>query len=119
MQYICLIYTNETAETTMTPEQNAAVMDEYNAFSKAVRDAGVMVGGEAFHPTSEARTVQVVNGSPTFSSGPAVNTDIQLGGMYILDAPDIDKAAEWAARIPGAKVGKIEVRPLVDFSAAS
>jgi hypothetical protein len=116
MQYICLIYTDENAEANVTPEQEAAVYEEYNLFSKAVRDAGVMVSGEAFHPTSTAKTVQVNNGSAQVNTGPAVQTPLQLGGIYILDTPDIDTAAKWAAQIPGAKHGKIEVRPLVDFS---
>ena len=118
MQYICLIYTDENAEANQTPEQEAEVYDAYNAFSKAVRDAGVMVSGEAFHPTRTAKTVQMPNGSSQTTSGPAVQTPLQLGGYYILDTPDIDTAAHWAAQIPGAKHGKIEVRPLVDFSAS-
>ena len=118
MQYICLIYTDETTEVNVTPEQEAAVYEAYNEFSKAVRDAGVMVSGEAFHPTGTAKTVQMPNGSAQVSGGPAVQTPLQLGGYYILDTPDIDTAAKWAAQIPGAKHGKIEVRPLVDFSGA-
>lgn len=116
MQYICLIYTDENAEANVTPEQEAAVYDAYNAFSKAVREAGVMVSGEAFHATSTAKTVQMPDGSAQVSGGPAVQTPLQLGGFYILDTPDIDSAAKWAALIPGAKYGKVEVRPLVDFS---
>lgn len=116
MQYICLIYTDESAEANQTPEQQAEVYDAYNAFSKAVRDADVMVSGEAFHPTRTARTVQMPDGSAQISGGPAVRTPLQLGGYYILDTPDIDTAAKWAAQIPGARRGKIEVRPLVDFS---
>ena len=116
MQYICLIYTDENAEANQTPQQEAEVYDAYNAFSKAVRDAGVMVSGEAFHPPRTAKTVQIPDGSVHASSGPAVQTPLQLGGFYILDTPDIDTAAKWAAQIPGAKHGKIEVRPLVDFS---
>jgi hypothetical protein len=118
MQYICLIYTDESAEDKMTPEQQAEVYDAYNAFSKAVREAGVMVSGEAFHPTNTAKTVQVPNGSAQTSGGSAVQTPLQLGGFYILDTPDIDTAAKWAAQIPGAKYGRVEVRPLVDFSAS-
>jgi hypothetical protein len=118
MQYICLIYTDENAEANATKEQEAEVYDAYNAFSKAVRDAGVMVSGEAFHPTGTAKTVQSPNGSAQVSGGPALQTPLQLGGFYILDTPDIDTAAKWAAQIPGAKHGKIEVRPLVDFSAS-
>jgi len=116
MQYICLIYSNEADEANQSQEEWGAVMAEYNAFTKAARDAGVMVSGEAFHPTKEARTVHVSNGSASLSAGPAVTTGIQLGGMYILETPGIDAAVQWAAKIPGARHGKVEVRPLVDFS---
>lgn len=117
MDYICLIYSDEKREAMRTPEEDAVVYDAYNAFTKAVRDAGALIHGEAFHPTSEAKTVQMKNGRPTVMAGPAVKTDLQLNGIYILRAPDIDKATEWAAQIPGAKAGRIEVRPLIDFSA--
>ncbi|MBK8138702.1 MAG: YciI family protein [Chloroflexi bacterium] len=116
MQYICLIYSNEADEATQSQEEWGAVMAEYNAFTKSARDAGVMVSGEAFHPTKDARTVHATNGSASVSAGPAVATSIQLGGMYILETPDIDTAVAWAAKIPGARHGKVEVRPLVDFS---
>lgn len=116
MQYICLIYSNEADEANQSQEEWGAVMAEYNAFTTSAREAGVMVSGEAFHPTREARTVQVAGGTTSVSAGPAVTTAIQLGGMYILETPDIDTAVTWAARIPGARHGKVEVRPLVDFS---
>lgn len=116
MQYICLIYSNEADEANQSQEEWGAVMAEYNAFTKSARDAGVMVSGEAFHSTKDARTVHVANGSASVSAGPAVTTGIQLGGMYILETPDIEAAVQWAAKIPGARHGKVEVRPLVDFS---
>lgn len=115
MQFIALIYSDESQEGT--PEQTDAVMAEYFAFSAAAREAGVMVGGEAFHPTAAAKTVSVSGGAKHVVDGPAVNTpEVQLGGMYILRMDTIEQAVEWAAKIPGARHGKVEVRPLVEFS---
>lgn len=117
MQFIALIYTDESLDSSATPEQMNAVMAEYFAFSTAAREAGVMVGGEAFHPTAAAKTVSVSSGAASVIDGPAVHTpNLQLGGMYILKTDTIEQAVEWAAKIPGAKHGKVEVRPLVDFS---
>ncbi|MBK9124188.1 MAG: YciI family protein [Chloroflexi bacterium] len=117
MQFIALIYTDESLDTSATPEQTNAVMAEYFAFTAAAREAGVLVAGEAFHPTVTAKTVSVNNGTKHVADGPAVRTpDVQLGGMYILQSDTIEQAVDWAAKIPGAKHGKVEVRPLVDFS---
>ena len=116
MQYLLLIYTDERGDATATKEQMDAVMNDYWAYTEALRGAGVMQGGEALHPTSSATTVRVRDGKKTTTHGPFAETKEQLGGFYLLDCKNLDEAIEWAAKCPGARVGSIEVRPVVDFS---
>ena len=115
MQYLLMIYTNEQQEAQRTPEENEAVMGEYYAFTNDVRQAGVMVAGEALHPTTTATTVRVRNGQTTSTDGPFAETKEQLGGYYLLDCENLDEAIKWAAKIPGAKHGCIEIRPVMVF----
>ncbi len=115
MQYLLMIYTNEQQEAQRTPEENEAVMGEYYAFTNEVRQAGVMVAGEALHPTTTATTVRVRNGQTTSTDGPFAETKEQLGGYYLLDCQNLDEAIRWAAKIPGAREGSIEIRPVMVF----
>jgi hypothetical protein len=115
MRYLLLIYTQEQAEVEATPAEQEAIMEAYFAFSKAVREAGVMLGGEALQPTTTATTVRVRGDKTLTADGPFAETKEQLGGYYMLECPDLDEAIEWAARIPGAGHGSIEIRPLVEF----
>ena len=115
MQYLLMIYTNEQQEAQRTPEENEAVMGEYYAFTNDVRQAGVMVAGEALHPTTTATTVRVRNGQTTSTDGPFAETKEQLGGYYLLDCQNLDEAIKWAAKIPGAREGSIEIRPVMVF----
>lgn len=116
-RYIALIYTDETADKDVTPQQQEAVMQEYFAFGERAREAGVYVTGEALHPATTATTVRVRNGERLTTDGPFAETKEQLGGFYMLKAKDLDEAIHWAAQIPGARHGSIEVRPLVEFGA--
>ena len=115
MQYLLMIYTNEQQDAQRTPEENEAVMGEYYAFTNEVRQAGVMVAGEALHPTTTATTVRVRNGQTTSTDGPFAETKEQLGGYYLLDCQNLDEAIRWAAKIPGAREGSIEIRPVMVF----
>jgi hypothetical protein len=118
MQYLVLIYSDEKADTNASKEETDAWMGEYFAYTEALQKAGVMVSGEALHPTSTATTVRVQNGKKITTHGPFAETKEQLGGYYQLNCKDLDEAIEWAAKCPGARVGSIEVRPLVDFGQA-
>ncbi len=118
MQYLILIYSDEKAGTNVPKEELDAWMGEYNAYTEALGKAGVMKGGEALHPTSAATTVRVQNGKKVTTHGPFAETKEQLGGFYLLDCKNLDEAIEWAAKCPGARVGSIEVRPVMDFSQA-
>ena len=100
----------------MSQEEGAAVFAEYMEFGRKIDEAGVSTGlGDALHPTTMATTVRVRDGKTIMSDGPFAETKEQLGGFYILDCKDIDEALKYAAMIPGAKHGSIEVRPLMTF----
>ena len=118
MKYLCTIYDDETQWSDATPEQMSAVMDAYNAFGDEARAAGVMAGGEGLQPTSSATTIRVRDGERVLSDGPFAETKEQLGGFYLLDCANLDEAVDWAARIPGAAYGSVEVRPVMNYEGA-
>ncbi len=115
MKYMLLIYTNETAESQASEAEQEQVMGEYYAFTNEVRERGMYAAGEALHPTSTATTVRVRDGRTLTTDGPFAETKEQLGGFYLLDCKDLDEAIATAAKIPGARYGCIEVRPVVVF----
>jgi hypothetical protein len=86
---------------------------------KAMADAGVSKGGQRLRPTSTATTVRVQNGKAQVLNGPYAEVKEQLGGCFLIDAPDLDAAISWAARCPGAQYGAIEVRPIWEMRSAS
>ena len=106
MRYLFLIYNDESVEPPPT------IMAEYEAFTKEVQDAGVFIGGEPLQPTATATTVRVRDGAASNTDGPFAETKEQLGGYYMLDCADLDAALGYAAKIPTAKTGSIEVRPI-------
>jgi hypothetical protein len=117
MRYLLLIYTEEPTE--MPPQDvMTAQAEAYDAFSKEVRDRGLFEAGEALHPTTSATTVRVRDGETVTTDGPFAETKEALGGFYLINAKDLDEAIELAAKIPGAKHGSIEIRPILDFMAA-
>jgi hypothetical protein len=115
MEYVCLIYSREGDEASRTPEQRQMEIDEYNAFTKDVVDRGLYVAAEALHPTMTATTVRVRDGKTVTTDGPFAETKEQLGGYYVINCKDLDEAIALAAKIPSAKWGSIEVRPIMDF----
>ncbi len=117
MRYLLLIYTPEQLDAAAgdTPPDE---MDEYNAFTQEMRDRGMLEAGEALHPTSAATTVRIRDGQVVTTDGPFAETKEALGGFYLISAKDLDEAIEAAARIPGAKHGSIEVRPIFEFGSA-
>jgi hypothetical protein len=116
MKYLCLIYGDEAATTAKTPEQLGVEYAAYGAYTTEGRAQGVIKAGEALHPSSTATTVRVREGKTLTSDGPYAETEEQLGGYYLLDCENLDRAIEWAARIPGASDGAVEVRPVMVFS---
>ena len=115
MKYLCLIYGDESSWGTRTNEQMAAMTTEYMAFTDDVRKSGQLLGGEALQPTSAATTVRVRNGKVSTTDGPFAETKEQLGGFYLVEAKDLNDAIQVASRIPGAKHGSVEVRPIRSF----
>ncbi|HEX8903834.1 MAG TPA: YciI family protein [Longimicrobiaceae bacterium] len=116
MRYLCLIYDEEKNLAEMPKDESAAFMGEYFAFTQGIRDSGNYVAGEALHPVSSATTVRVRNGRVSTTDGPFAETKEQLGGFYLVEARDLNEAIQIAQRIPSARTGSIEVRPVVDFS---
>jgi hypothetical protein len=114
MRYLLLIY-EEPPATPPTPEEWAAMMPEYNAFTAWVKESGWYGGGEALHDVSSATTVSVRDGRRIVTDGPFAETKEHLGGYYLLDAPSLDDAIEAASRIPGARTGKVEIRPIAEL----
>ncbi len=117
MKFALLIYDANTAHPDPNPDPAVMgkVMDEYNAFTKAITDAGVYHGGEALQPNMTATTVSVRDGETVTTDGPFIESKEGLGGFYVLDCPDLDAALSWAAKCPGSWYGSVEVRPLVMF----
>lgn len=119
MKYLCLIYDDEKKLNTMSKTESEAFMGAYFGFTEDIRKNGHYVAGEALHPVSSATTVRVRNGSIATTDGPFAETTEQLGGFYLIDARDLNEAIQVAAKIPSAKIGSIEVRPVVDFTEAA
>ena len=114
MQYLLLIYTAEPSEAAPQDEM-LAQSREYDAFTQWTIERGLFKGGEALHPTSAATTVKVRDGRTITTDGPYAETKEALGGFYLLDARDLDEAIDAAARIPGARHGSIEIRPILEL----
>lgn len=118
-KYAALIYTPADAEPG-TPEDWAKVMADYNHFGETAGAAGVILGGEALQDANTATTVSVAGGAlggdVTTTDGPFAETKDVLGGFYLLECKDLDEAIAWAAQIPGAWLGRVEVRPCIDFN---
>jgi hypothetical protein len=115
MRYLCLIYDDESKWGTMPKEQSDAMMGEYYAFTDDIKKNGQHLAGEALQPTETATTVRVRNGKVSTTDGPFAETKEQLGGFYMINAKDLNEAIQVAARIPSARLGSIEVRPIMEF----
>jgi hypothetical protein len=111
MQFIALIYSTEGSDDV----DMETLMGQYQAFGQAVSEAGVMLAGEPLEAVSTATSVRVRNGKTQLTDGPFAETKEQLGGFYILECKDLDEATHWAAKIPSARYGTIEVRPIMAF----
>ena len=112
MQYLLLIYGNESAMRGATKEASSQMMSAYTAYTEAMKKAGVLAGSNRLRPTGDATTVRAPNGKKSVLNGPFAETKEQLGGYYLIEAPDLDAALSWAKRCPGSQHGSIEVRPV-------
>ena len=112
MQYILAVYSDERTAESTPREQMTEILNAYMAYTKALRDAKVLVASNRLRPTSAATTVRTVDGQTKVLDGPFAETKEQLGGYYLIDVPDLDAALDWARRCPGSRYGSIEVRPI-------
>ncbi|MDQ3871019.1 MAG: YciI family protein [Chloroflexota bacterium] len=117
MRYLLLIYEPaDTDASEVPPEQWQQTMDEYNRFTEEVRRRGVMEGGEALQRTTTATTVRIRDGKTLVTDGPFAETKEFLGGFYLLNCRDLDEAIELAAKVPSARWGSVEIRPIAELS---
>jgi hypothetical protein len=112
MEYLALIYGDESVWERMSDTERSAAYEQYGAFSDAARDAGVLVGGEELAATSSATTVRVRDHERLVSDGPYAEVKEALGGYFVLECRSLEEAVDWAARIPAAEYGAVEVRPV-------
>ena len=115
MQYLLMIYRNEAELQKLGPADRKQMMADYGAFTQSIVQSGHFKGGDGLQPTSTATTVRVREGKTLTTDGPFAETREQLGGYYLIDAKDLDTALAIAARIPGAKTGSVEVRPVMVY----
>lgn len=113
MQYMLLIYENENAWASLSEAEQGGIFAEYMRFTQDIVKSGHFKGGDPLQPTSTASTLRVRNGKPVTTDGPFAETKEQLGGYYIVEAENLDEALRLAARIPSARWGSIEVRPIM------
>ena len=118
MQYMLLIYDDEQLWQGMDEAERGKVFQAYGAVTEEMRSSGAFVEGAPLQPTSTATTVRERNGERLVTDGPFAETKEQLGGYYLIEADSIDEALDWAAKLPSARLGSIEVRPVVDMAGA-
>ena len=112
MKYLCLVYYDEAAVAKLSPQQWRELNAECMSYGNSITHSGHRLGGEALHPTSTATTVRVRGGSITATDGPFAETKEQLAGFYFIEAADLPEAIALAAKIPPARFGSVEIRPV-------
>jgi hypothetical protein len=112
MQYLLLIYDNEKELFDQPKADYDKMMAEYNAFTADIAKSGELLGGNRLHRVANATTVRIRNGKNQITDGPFAETREQLGGYYLVEAKDLDEATKLALRIPSARIGSIEIRPV-------
>jgi hypothetical protein len=116
MQYLLMIYQNEAEYGKIDAATAKQMMDEYGAFTQSIVQSGNFKAGDRLQPTATATTVRIRDGKTLTTDGPFAETREQLGGYYLVEARDLDAALAIAARIPSARFGAIEVRPIWVYS---
>jgi hypothetical protein len=112
MRYLLMVCTDEDAVEVRSAEERSAVRAEFDAFGAEMGRRGVLLGGDRLRPTSDATTVQVRDGEVLVGDGPFAETKEQIGGYCLVDCRDLDEAIEVASKVPGARFGTVEVRPI-------
>jgi hypothetical protein len=114
MQYLCLIYEDENEWQKLPPAETQKVLGEYSEFTELLKRGGNYLGGNGLQPSHTATTVRVRKERVATTDGPYAETKEQLGGYYLLKARDLNEAIQLASRIPGARMGAVEVRPVAE-----
>jgi len=117
MQYALLIYGNEKAAASMTPEAGQRMWAAFGAYTTALKESGAYVTGAPLQATSTSTSIHGGGSGATVLDGPFAETKEQLGGFYLIEAPDLDAAIKWARRCPGTESGTVEVRPVAAMPA--
>jgi len=112
MKYLCLVYQEEKEEANVPRDQIEQAKKDYWAFAEGIKKTGNYVGSHGLQHTDQATTVRVRNGKLSTTDGPFAETKEQLGGYFLIEAKDRNEAIQIASRIPSAKWGSIEVRPV-------
>jgi hypothetical protein len=114
MKYALLIYAAEKAWTEKSKEEQDRIYTEYWNYSFELKKSGKMLSCEPLDPTATATTIRVRDGKTIPTDGPFADTKEQLGGIYVIDVKDLNEAMTWASKIPDARTGSIEIRPLMN-----
>jgi hypothetical protein len=115
MKYMLLLLGDESRWGEMSEDEARAATKAYADYSREVIEAGVFVAGEGLQPSATATTLRVAGSERVLSDGPFAETKEQVGGFYVLDCKDLDEALDWASKIPTAKSGCVEVRPVIQY----
>jgi hypothetical protein len=118
MRFLLVIYGDERRLATRDQGTAKAEIDAYWALDNEATKKGAFVGSAGLYPTEAAKTLRIRDGERTVTDGPFAETKEQLGGFYLLDCDSIDEALEWAAKVPAASTGSVEVRQVMDYEAA-
>jgi hypothetical protein len=118
MRFLLTVYDDERRYATLDDDAMKAEVDAYWALDHEAKEKGVFVESAGLYPTESARTVRVREGEQTVTDGPFAETKEQLGGFYLVECAGIDEALEWAAKVPAARTGSVEVRQVMDYEAA-
>lgn len=116
MKYLCLIYSEEARIAALPEAEYKSRVGEYMAFTQGIRKSGHLVASERLQPTNTATSIRSRNGKVSTTDGPFAETKEQLGGFYLINARDLNEAIQVASRIPGARFGTIEVRPIWEMN---
>lgn len=116
MQYLLTLYADEGTFIKMTPEQQQQGLAAYMAYTEALKSAGVYVGSNRLRPSTTATTLRTTDGKTQILDGPFIDSKERLGGYFLIEAPDLDSALNWAGRCPGVAHGVVEVRAIWDMS---
>jgi hypothetical protein len=110
MQYLLTLYADESGWDQLTPQQQQQGVAAYAAYTEALKSAGVLINSNRLRPSTTATTLRTANGKTQVLDGPFADSKEQLGGYYLIEAPDLDAAMQWAGRCPGVQHGIVEVR---------